>query len=128
MSSPPWRDFPGARCDLCNIPEPESFDSGRAKPGLGQGFVAHSGARNRKILDAGYLILDETRNVFSVLSSIQHRLASPARTGPGRASKEILPPSTHRFEAEHRYLIYVFYMRSQREFMIPGCHFLLKDI
>ena len=38
MSSPPWRDFPGAHSGLCNIPELESFDSGCVKPGLGQGF------------------------------------------------------------------------------------------
>jgi hypothetical protein len=32
------RDFPGTHRGLCNIPELESFDSGCAKPGLGQGF------------------------------------------------------------------------------------------
>jgi hypothetical protein len=66
MSSPPWRDFPGAHNGLCNIPELESFDSGRTKPGLGQGFVSSFECMYLKMLDAGFWMLDEETNPFFV--------------------------------------------------------------
>ena len=41
MPSPPWCDAAGGHFGLCNISDPEPFNSSRAKRGLGQGLCKH---------------------------------------------------------------------------------------
>jgi hypothetical protein len=85
MSSQPWRDFPGAHCGLCSIPELESFASSRAKPGLGQGFCIQFLCEELAMLDTGYWILDYKDESFAFV----YPASSPARAGH---------PVSHRFK------------------------------